>query len=127
MDNDAYRHVNNVAFYSCFDTAVNRVLIEGGALDIERSPVVGLVVETGCRYFSPVAFPDQVHAGLRVASLGRSSVRCELGLFRNDAWTASAQGHFVHVYVGRATNQPTLLPDTLRRLLTPLHRLPAGG
>lgn len=122
MDNDAYRHVNNTVYYSYFDTAVNRILIEGGWLDIERSPVIGLVVETSCSYFSPVAFPDDIHAGLRVAHLGGSSVRYEVGLFRNDADLASAQGHFVHVYVDRATSRPTPLPDALRRLLAPLRK-----
>ena len=79
MDNDAYRHVNNVVYYSFFDTVVNRMLIEAGVLDIAASPAVGLVVETGCSYFSPIAFPDEVHAGMRVAHLGRSSVRYEIG------------------------------------------------
>lgn len=125
MDNDVYRHVNNVVYYSFFDTAVNRMLIEEGVLDIEASTVVGLVVETACRYFSPIAFPDDVHAGVRVAHLGRSSVRYEIGLFRNDADAASAQGHFVHVYVDRASNRPTALPERLRALLLTLHR-PAG-
>ncbi len=125
MDNDVYRHVNNVVYYSYFDTAVNRMLIEEGVLDIETSTVVGLVVETACKYFSPIAFPDDVHAGVRVAHLGRSSVRYEIGLFRNDADTASAQGHFVHVYVDRASNRPTALPERLRALLLTLHR-PAG-
>ena len=125
MDNDVYRHVNNVVYYSYFDTAVNRMLIEEGVLDIEASTVVGLVVETACRYFSPIAFPDDVHAGVRVAHLGRSSVRYEIGLFRNDADAASAQGHFVHVYVDRASNRPTALPERLRALLLTLHR-PAG-
>ena len=122
MDNDVYRHVNNVVYYSYFDTAVNRMLIEEGVLDIEASTVVGLVVETACRYFSPIAFPDDVHAGVRVAHLGRSSVRYEIGLFRNDADAASAQGHFVHVYVDRASNRPTALPERLRALLLTLSR-----
>ncbi len=122
MDNDAYRHVNNVVYYSYFDTVVNRVLIEGGVLDIERSPVVGLVVETGCRFFSSIAYPDEVHAGLRVAHLGVSSVRYEVGIFRNDANVASAQGHLVHVCVDRATNRPVALPEALRRLLEALRR-----
>ncbi len=126
IDNDAYRHVNNVVYYAFFDTAVNRLLIEGGVLDIERSPVIGLVVETACRYFSPIAFPDDVHAGVRVAHLGTSSVRYEVGLFRNDADIASAQGHFVHVYVERDSSRPTPLPAALRDLLRPLLR-PAGG
>jgi acyl-CoA thioester hydrolase len=117
MDNDAYRHVNNVVYYSYFDTVVNQYLIGRGVLDVEASPVVGLVVETQCHYFSPIAFPDTVHAGLRVAHLGRSSVRYEIGVFRNDEARAAAQGHFVHVYVDRATQQPTALPAPLREAL----------
>ena len=120
MDNDVYAHVNNVVYYSYFDTVVNQYLLESGVLDILASPVVGLVVETQCNYFSPITFPDLVHAGLRVARIGGSSVRYEIGLFRNDAPTASAQGHFVHVYVDRATNRPTPLPANLRAALVRL-------
>ncbi len=126
MDNDVYMHVNNVVYYSYFDTVVNQYLIEKGALDIEKSEVVGLVVETQCRYFSPIAFPQVVHAGIRVAHLGNSSVRYEVGLFRDDSTKAAAQGHFVHVYVDRATNRPVALPDKLRAALLPLLR-PAKG
>ena len=126
MDNDVYRHVNNVVYYSYFDTVVNQYLIEQGALDIERSSTVGLVVETQCRYFSPIAFPSKVHAGLRVAHMGNSSVRYEVGLFRDDAPEAAAQGHFVHVYVDRATNKPQALPAALRQALEPL-LVPARG
>jgi acyl-CoA thioester hydrolase len=117
MDNDVYRHVNNVVYYSYFDTVVNQYLIEQQVLDIEASSVIGLVVETQCNYFSPITFPDTVDAGLRVAKLGGSSVRYEVGLFRNDAPEASAQGHFVHVYVDRASNRPTPLPAALRAAL----------
>ncbi len=117
MDNDVYRHVNNVVYYSYFDTVVNQYLIERGVLDIETSSVIGLVVETQCRYFSPIAFPDTVHAGLRVAGLGTSSVRYEIGIFRNAEPIAAAQGHFVHVYVDRASNRPTPLPQDLRAAL----------
>ena len=120
MDNDVYQHVNNVVYYSYFDTVVNQYLIEQGALDIEKSPVVGLVVETQCHYFSPIAFPSKVHAGMRVASLGNSSVRYEVGLFRDDAPMAAAKGHFVHVYVDRVSNKPVPLPDKLRAALAPL-------
>jgi len=120
MDNDAYQHVNNVVYYSYFDTVVNQYLIEQGALDIVASPVIGLVVETKCNYFSPITFPETVHAGLRVARLGTSSVRYEVGLFRNDDPLAAAQGHFVHVYVERATNKPAPLPAPLRAALEPL-------
>ncbi len=117
IDNDVYGHVNNVVYYSYFDTVVNQYLIEQGALQIELSPVIGLVVETGCRYFSPIVFPDTVHAGLRVAKLGNSSVRYEVGLFRNNDEAASAQGHFIHVYVDRASRRSTALPADLRAAL----------
>lgn len=120
MDNDAYGHVNNVVYYAYFDTAVTQHLIETGALDIARSTAVGLVVETQCRYASPIAFPDLVTAGMRVARLGTSSVRYELGLFRDDEDAASAEGHFIHVYVDRATNRPVPLPDAVRTALAPL-------
>jgi len=117
MDNDVYGHVNNVVYYSYFDTVVNQYLIEQGVLDIAGSQVIGLVVETQCRYFSSIAFPDVVHAGLRVAKLGNSSVRYEIGLFRNDTATAAAQGHFVHVYVDRASRRSTALPVEMRAAL----------
>ena len=117
MDNDVYGHVNNVIYYSYFDTVVNEYLIFSGSLDIERSPIIGLVVETQCRFFKPVTFPDTVHAGLRVARLGNSSVRYEIGLFRNDEETAAAQGHFVHVYVDRETRRPAGLPEGMREAL----------
>ena len=120
LDNDVYGHVNNVIYYAFFDTAVNQFLIEAGWLDIRHGPVVGLVAETGCRYHSPIAFPDLVTAGLRVSRLGTSSVRYEVGLFRNDAATASADGHFIHVYVDRASGRPVALPDALRQALRPL-------
>jgi acyl-CoA thioester hydrolase len=122
MDNDVYGHVNNVVYYSFFDTVVNQFLIEQGVLDVQAGAVVGLVVETQCRYFNPIAFPDVVQAGLRVAHLGNSSVRYELGLFRNGDDSASAQGHFVHVYVDRATNRPVPLPEDFKRVLATLIR-----
>lgn len=121
LDNDAYGHVNNVVYYSYFDTAVNRYLIEAGALDIQRSPVIGLVIETRCHYFAPLAFPQTVDAGLRVAHIGRSSVRYEVGLFAAGAPMSAAAGHFVHVYVDRATRRPAELPASLRAALQPLH------
>jgi acyl-CoA thioester hydrolase len=117
IDNDVYQHVNNVVYYAYFDTVVNQYLIEQGVLDIGQSRVIGLVVETQCNYFSPISFPDVVHAGLRVARLGASSVRYEVGLFRNDEVTASAQGHFVHVYVDRESRRPSALPDAMRAAL----------
>lgn len=119
-DNDPYQHVNNVVYYEWFDTVVNEYLLARGVLDITASPVVGLVVETQCNYFSPMSFPDLVQAGLRVARLGGSSVRYEIGLFRNHEALASAQGHFVHVYVDRTTNRPVPLPAPLRAVLEPL-------
>ena len=120
MDNDAYRHVNNVVYYSFFDTVVNGYLISKGVLDLDASEVIGLVVETRCNYFSPIAFPDTVHAGMRVAKLGNSSARYEVGIFRNDAQETSAQGHFVHVYVDRASNRPVPIPAAVRAVLEPL-------
>jgi acyl-CoA thioester hydrolase len=113
MDNDVYGHINNVVYYSFFDTAVNGHLIDTGALRIESSPVIGLVVETHCNYFAPLAFPQAVEAGLRVARVGRSSVRYEVGLFGAGDLQCAAAGHFVHVYVDRETRRPTALPPAL--------------
>ena len=120
MDNDAYGHVNNVVYYSFFDTVVNRWLIEQGALDIHHGAVIGLVVETQCNYFEPLEFPQIVDAGLRVAHVGSSSVRYEVGLFARGSDTSAAAGHFVHVYVDRATRRPAKLPDALLTALQPL-------
>jgi acyl-CoA thioester hydrolase len=117
MDNDVYGHVNNVVYYSFFDTVVNKFLIDNQSLDIERGEVIGLVVETQCQYFRPIAFPDTVDAGIRVAKLGNSSVRYEVGLFCNDDETAAAQGHFVHVYVERQSRRATPMPAGTRSLL----------
>lgn len=117
MDNDVYGHMNNVVHYSLFDTAVNGWLVEKGVLDFLAGAQIGLVVETGCRYFAELAFPDTVNAGLRVARLGTSSVRYEIGLFRNDAAEAAAEGFFVHVYVDRATRRPAPLSAGLRAAL----------
>jgi len=117
MDNDVYGHVNNVVYYAYFDTVVNQYLIEQQVLDIVTSTVIGLVIETRCNYFRPVSFPDVVHAGLRVAKLGNSSVRYEIGLFRNDDDAAAAQGHFVHVYVDRANRRPAALTSAMRAAL----------
>ncbi|RZT42372.1 acyl-CoA thioesterase [Cupriavidus agavae] len=120
MDNDVYGHVNNVVYYSYFDTVVNTYLIKAGVLDIEAGSTIGLVIETQCNYFSSLTFPDTVVAGLRVAKLGNSSVRYEVGLFSNDDETAAAQGHFVHVYVDRETRRPVPLPQALRHALEQL-------
>ncbi len=122
MDNDVYAHVNNVVYYSFFDTVVNQWLIERGLLDYERSRTIGLVVETSCAYYEPVAFPDVIHAGLRVGHVGRSSVRYEVGLFRNGGATAAAAGHFIHVYVDRETRRPAPLEDRFRAALETLRR-----
>ncbi len=117
MDNDAYGHVNNVVYYSWFDTVVNEYLIAQGVLDVTGGAVIGLVVETQCRYFSELAFPQPVDLGLRIGRLGTSSVRYEIGVFAEGEPAASAQGHFVHVYVDRATRRPTALPAPLRAAL----------
>jgi len=122
MDSDVYRHMNNVVYYSFFDTAVNRYLIERGALDVERSPDVGLVVETQCRFFSPITFPAMVNVGLRVDHIGKSSLRYAIALFSDEADIASAQGHFVHVYVNRATNRPVPVPEAVKAAVLPLLR-----
>jgi acyl-CoA thioester hydrolase len=116
MDNDIYGHVNNVTYYSWFDTVVARFLLGAGAINLVDSPVIGVVVETQCRYHAPIAFPEAITAGLRVDRLGNTSIRYAIGIFRADEAAASADGHFVHVYVDRATQRrPTPLPDTLRR------------
>lgn len=119
-DNDAYGHVNNVVYYQWFDTVVNQFLIANGTLDIHEGEAIGLVVETHCNYFSSVTFPEPVVAGLCVARLGESSVRYEVGIFRGDDDVASAQGHFVHVYVDRTTRRPTPVPAPARALLQTL-------
>ena len=120
IDNDAYGHINNVVYYEFFDTVVNGYLLAQGVLDIADGPVIGLVVETKCNYFRSIAFPDKIRAGLRVAKLGTSSVTYDVGIFRNDEDTASAQGHFVHVYVDRTTNKPVPLPTALKQALVKL-------
>jgi acyl-CoA thioester hydrolase len=120
MDNDAYGHVNNVVYYSWFDTAVNAYLIEHGVLDIHHGQAIGLVVETQCNYFAPLAFPQTVEAGLRVARLGSTSVRYEVALFAQDQDLCAARGHFVHVYVDRVSRRPVSLPDPLKHLLETL-------
>ncbi|MFL5007895.1 MAG: acyl-CoA thioesterase [Microvirga sp.] len=120
MDNDAYGHVNNVHYYSYFDSAVNGWLVEKGLLAIADSPVVGLVVESGCTYFESVAFPEVLEAGIAVAHLGRSSVRYRIGIFKAGADHASAHGHFVHVYVDRATQRPVEIPPATRAMLNEL-------
>ena len=124
-DNDVYGHVNNVVYYSWFDTAVNGYLIESGAIDIHAGSVIGLVIETQCNYFSPLSFPEPVLAGIRVAHVGSSSVRYEVGLFCGSegepaAQMTAAKGHFIHVYVDRQTRRPVPLPTRLLNLLETL-------
>jgi acyl-CoA thioester hydrolase len=120
-DNDIYGHVNNTVYYSWFDTAINGLLIHSGALDIHGGDVMGLVVETQCNYFAPLAFPGDVVAGIRVAHIGTSSVRYEIAIFPEDPDARSAaKGHFVHVYVDRLERKPTALPAPLIRVLETL-------
>ncbi len=116
-DNDSYGHINNVAYYGYFDTIVNEYLISAGALDIHRGAVIGLVVETGCRYFAPLEFPQKLEGALRVAKIGNSSVRYELAIFKAGEDRPAAEGHFIHVYVDRTTRRPAPLPEALRRAL----------
>jgi acyl-CoA thioester hydrolase len=116
-DNDVYGHANNVVYYSWFDTAVNGWLLETGLLDIERGDPIGIVVETGCRYASSVAFPQKIEIGIAVAKLGTSSVTYHLGVFVEGAEAAAAEGHFTHVYVGRDSRRPAPLPENWRTLL----------
>jgi len=117
MDNDVYGHVNNVVYYSYFDTAINRFLIDEGGLDIAAGPVIGLCVESHCTYARPVAFPDALQAGIRTLHLGRSSVKYGIGVFLGDQAPAVAEGWFVHVFVDRATRKSTPIPDALRAAL----------
>jgi len=119
-DNDTYGHMNNVIHYSLFDTAVNGFLIESGVLDIKGGAEIFLVVETGCRYHAEMTFPDVVTAGIRVAKLGNSSVRYEIGLFRNDDETAAAEGFFIHVNIDRLSRRAVPFGQAVRHLLEPL-------
>ena len=120
MDNDSYGHINNVTYYSYFDTAVNEHLIRAGGLDIMNGAAVGFVVETMCRFHKPLTFPETVEAGLRVVRLGTSSVRYEIGIFRQGDDEPTATGHFVHVWVDRATQRPVPIPARIRAALEPL-------
>jgi acyl-CoA thioester hydrolase len=120
MDNDSYGHVNNVTYYSYFDTAVNEHLIRAGGLDIALGPVVGYVVETSCRFRKPLTFPEAIDVGLRVVRLGTSSVSYEIGIFRQGDDEPAATGHFVHVWVDRATQRPAPIPPRVRAALEPL-------
>ena len=116
-DNDIYGHVNNVTYYSYFDTVVNCFLIDEGGLDIQTGGVIGVAVETMCKFNRPLAYPDVLEAGLRVVKLGNSSVRYEIGIFQEGAADAAAMGHFVHVFVDRATGKPAPIPDAIRSAL----------
>ena len=120
MDNDVYGHVNNVTYYSYFDTAVNEHLVRTGGLDIRSAPTIGLVVESSCRFHKALSFPDVVDAGLRVVKLGNSSVSYEIGLFRRGDDEPAATGHFVHVWVDRTTRRPTEVPTRIRTALAAL-------
>ena len=122
FDNDVYGHMNNTVHYQLFDTAVNGYLMEQGVLDFKSGPTVFLVVETGCEYFSELAFPDVISAGIRVKKLGSSSVIYEVGLFRGDVGEASAEGHFVHVNVDRETRQPVAINEAYKKKLSLLIR-----
>jgi acyl-CoA thioester hydrolase len=120
MDNDSYGHINNVTYYSYFDTAVNEHLINAGGLDIRNDPVVGFVVETSCRFHRPLSFPETVDVALRVARLGTSSVTYEIALFTRGSDDPAATGRFVHVWVDRATVRPAAMPARIRAALEPL-------
>jgi acyl-CoA thioester hydrolase len=120
MDNDSYGHVNNVTYYSYFDTVVNEHLMRAGGLDIRDDPVVGVVVETACRFHQSLSFPETIDAGMRVAKLGTTSVTYEIGLFRQGEATPAASGRFVHVWVDRATQRPSPIPPRIREALAPL-------
>ena len=119
-DNDTYGHVNNVVYYSWFDTAVNALLIDRGMLDIHNGSTIGLVIETQCNYFAPVTFPQVIEAGIRVARIGGSSVRYEVGLFIQGQDSCAARGHFIHVYVDRQTRRPSPLAPAFKQFLETL-------
>ena len=121
-DNDLYGHVNNVVYYSFFDSAVNTYLIEVGGLDIHEGPVIGFVVSSACDYFASIAFPERIEVGLRVGKLGNSSVQYELAIFKQGENEACAAGRFVHVFVDRASNRPVSIPENLRTALARLLR-----
>ena len=122
IDNDVYGHVNNVVYYSYFDTVANHYLIHEGGLDIEHSPVIGLVVASNCQYHEPLAYPEALRGGLRVDRIGLRSVTYGIGIFREQAEQASAHGQFTHVFVNRATRRSTAIPESLRQALERLRR-----
>jgi acyl-CoA thioester hydrolase len=118
MDNDHYGHVNNVAYYSFFDTAVNGFLIEAAGTDIRELPAIGIVAESSCTFLSAISFPDTIHAGLAIEKLGTKSVVYRIALFRNDDDAACAVGRFVHVYVDRDTRRPVEIPAVIKNALS---------
>ena len=122
MDNDVYGHVNNVVYYSYFDTVINRFLIECGGLDIHAATIIGVAAESGCRFRDSFAYPETIDAGLRVGHLGNSSVRYEIGLFREGKDEAAAEGHFVHVFVERGVQKPVPIPAAIRAALESIRR-----
>lgn len=123
MDNDHYGHVNNVAYYSFFDTAVNGFLLETTGVDIRDLPAIGIVAESGCQFLSAVSFPDTIHAGLAIERLGTSSIVYRIALFRNDEANACAVGRFVHVYVDRQSRRPVPIPEPIRTVVERLKRV----
>ena len=114
IDNDIYGHVNNALYYTFFDTVINHFLITNAELEIHTGEVIGLAVETGCQFFQPISFPEVIDAGLRIARIGNSSVRYEVGLFKQEISSACAFGHFVHVFVNRTTRKPVPIPEQMR-------------
>lgn len=120
MDNDVYGHVNNVTYYSYFDSAANTFLIDECNLDIHKGSTIGFVVNSGCEYYAPIAFPDRITAGIRIDKLGNSSVQYGIAIFKEDEKHASAAGHFIHVFVDRQTNQSVAIPEQMREAMTTL-------
>lgn len=126
MDNDHYGHVNNVAYYSFFDTAVNGLLIEATGIDIRELPAIGIVAESGCQFLEAVSFPDTIHAGIDLERLGTTSVVYRIALFREGSDQPCAVGRFVHVYVDRETRRPVPIPAEIRTVLNGVKRVPAA-
>ncbi|WP_316862091.1 thioesterase family protein [uncultured Cohaesibacter sp.] len=126
-DNDVFGHINNMVYYSLFDTAISSWLVNNGILNLHKDRQVSVIAQNGCTYFSEVAFPDKLTAGLRICHIGHSSVRYELGLFRNEEENASAEGHFVHVYLNALTRKPEVIGEPLRVVLSRLLRPEAVG
>lgn len=121
MDNDIYGHINNVTYYSYFDTVVNKFLIDDCGFDPYSDGVIGVVVETKCLFKKPISFPERINLGLRIGKFGKTSIRYEVGVFREDENEASASGYFVHLFVDRKTNQPVPIPESFRANLERIH------